>query len=76
MSTAVEQKLDFTMSWFHQHQAYWERLHGDIVQGHDKFLEVGSFEGMSACWMLQHSLSPAGKLWCIDTWEGSPEIKK
>lgn len=38
------------------------------------FLEVGSLEGQSALWMLQHVLlHPASTITCIDTWLGGPE---
>ena len=38
-------------------------------------LEVGSFEGRSACWMLEHLLGhPDSRLYCVDTFEGSEEF--
>ena len=36
-------------------------------------LEIGSFEGRSASWILQNFLEPDGTLICVDTFEGSPE---
>ncbi len=76
MSAMEETKpLDFTVNWFADHARMWEALHRDFVQGHSKFLEIGSFEGQSACWLLEH-LNVDGSLFCIDTWEGSPEISR
>ena len=36
-------------------------------------LEIGCFEGRSTCWMLQNFLESDGTIYCIDTFEGSPE---
>lgn len=36
-----------------------------------KILEIGSWEGRSACWFLQNF--PGAHLTCVDTWEGSVE---
>ena len=39
-----------------------------------KFLEIGSFEGRSAVWVLENILTDkSSKLTCIDTFEGSIE---
>ena len=38
-----------------------------------KFLEIGSFEGRSTCWFLQHALDKDGSITCIDTFRGSEE---
>lgn len=38
------------------------------------FLEVGSFEGRSAIWLLENILTdPTSQLTCVDTWHGSAE---
>ncbi len=38
------------------------------------FLEIGSFEGRSAVWLLENILTnPTSVLTCIDTWQGSFE---
>lgn len=34
-------------------------------------LEIGSFEGLSSTWFLEHF--PSGRLTCIDTWQGGAE---
>lgn len=65
--------FDFTQDWFSEHIPIWEQLL-PTLPAHDKFLEIGSFEGRSACWLLQHALSFKGSLYCIDTWGGSPEF--
>ena len=36
-------------------------------------IEVGSFEGRSARWLLENVLTdPAARLYCVDTWSGGP----
>ncbi len=73
MDIAIEDgTLDFTEDWFTQHIPVWEQML-PTLPARDKFLEIGSFEGRATCWMLQH-LSPTGEMFCIDTWEGSPEF--
>src|SRR5438105_12002910 len=64
----------FSIDWFSQHIPLWEFLVKQHLQGRDKFLEIGSFEGRSACWLIENALAPAGVFYCIDTWKGSPEF--
>lgn len=38
------------------------------------FLEIGSFEGRSSCWLLDNILTAeSSKLTCIDSWDGGEE---
>lgn len=40
------------------------------------FLEIGSFEGRSAIWLLENILTdPTSRITCVDTWRGSAEHK-
>ncbi len=71
--TETESKPEFTVDWFSQHIPNWERLR-QVLPARSKFLELGSFEGASACWMLQNLLDDDGELYCVDTWKGSPEF--
>jgi len=41
---------------------YVKEQYSDIAD----ILEIGSFEGRSACWMLKHMLNDTGTLTCID----------
>lgn len=46
-----------------------------IAQPQARILEVGSFEGRSACWFLTEILTGAGaSLTCIDPWLPYPEL--
>lgn len=43
----------------------------DAIEGaKETFLEIGSFEGRSACWLLQNGLDADGTLFCIDPFYG------
>ena len=65
---AASRHYQFTHDWFTHNIPVWRSVlqpfaHYPGVQA----LEIGSFEGMSACWMLDHILThPTAKLTCID----------
>ncbi len=41
-----------------------------------RFLEIGTWQGQSACWFLQNILThESSTLTCVDTWAGSPSIE-
>ncbi len=70
------QKHHFTQDWFSQHAPLWEHVCGQFLPRRDAFLELGSYEGLASCWMLENLLSKHGNLYCVDTFEGSPEFDK
>lgn len=63
---------EFTSDWFTRNIEQWKK-YADALGRVDHILEVGSFEGRSTCWLLEHLLSDNGVMTCIDTWSGSPE---
>ncbi|MFH1670328.1 MAG: class I SAM-dependent methyltransferase [Patescibacteria group bacterium] len=65
----------FTTDWFSENIPLWGKLLAHLAgKPHLKFLEIGSWEGRSACWLLQNILThPTSTLTCIDTFQGSPE---
>lgn len=68
---------EFSSDWFSHAVVLWARTFAAVkfnVNGKLRVLEVGSFEGRSACWISDHLLvHPESELVCIDTFEGSPE---
>lgn len=60
---------DFTSDWFTTSIYGIQRT----LKTHDpkRILEIGSWEGRSACWFLE--TYPEATITCIDTFEGSPE---
>lgn len=65
----------FTVDWFDGNIPTWAWL----FQTHDrpswKCLEIGSFEGRSATWVL-NSVKNLESITCVDTFEGSREHSK
>ncbi len=63
----------FNYDWFSGNASEWPRLLAPLVgQPGLHFLEVGSFEGRSACWLLKHVLThPSSRLTCIDLFPDS-----
>lgn len=65
----------FTQDWFTGNIPIWQEfLKPFINQPGVKALEVGSWEGMSTCWLLDNVLTdPSAQITCIDTFGGSDE---
>lgn len=66
-----EKGYQFTTDWFSWHIPNWERLlKGFVGYPGLNALEVGSFEGMSTCYLLDHILtSPTANITCVDIFE-------
>lgn len=63
--------MRFSQTWFEDGpKIFWDA----VLPERDarSYLEVGSFEGASACWIIQH-IPQIEQLVCIDTWDGSRE---
>jgi len=63
---------EFTQPWFEtDNRELWDStLPVRYPDGIGRVLEVGSFEGASACYLLEHG---ARQIVCVDTWEGADE---
>ena len=61
---------EFTTDWFSRYPDYWRELfaaHGWSAHVPRTIVEIGSYEGRSALWMLEHLLQhPASRLHCVD----------
>jgi len=62
----------FTEDWFHWAPELWEQFI-PLLPECKRALEIGSYEGRSAVWILENLLDPDGSLVCIDTWLGGEE---
>lgn len=63
-------EFKFSQDWFSQHIPQWTK---DLSKFAGKpnltFLEVGTFEGRAAVWLLQNILThPTGSIDCLDNW--------
>ncbi|HEY9615678.1 MAG TPA: glycosyltransferase [Microcoleaceae cyanobacterium] len=67
----------FTQDWFSINLPVWEQYLMHLANTPElKVLEIGSWEGRSTCWLLDHILThPTARLTCIDTFEGGVENK-
>lgn len=67
----------FTENWFDWHIPHWERFFAGLgwePEAPRIAVEIGSFEGRSAVWLLENLLRhPDSRLFCIDTFEGGAE---
>lgn len=66
----------YTFDWFSNNIDRWEE-HILPLKGKElKALELGSFEGRSAVWLLENVLThPKSHIICIDNFKASPEMK-
>jgi hypothetical protein len=64
-------KYRFTVDYFSNNIGVWKQTLARFAHKADlNFLEIGSFEGRSACWLLENILtSDSSKLTCIDTFD-------
>lgn len=66
------QDYSFTNNWFGTYRAVWDSLLPMFTPS--KVLEVGSFEGGSACYMIEKVAQDRPfEIHCVDTWEGGVE---
>ena len=69
-------EYQFTADWFTRHTPTWIQILEK--EKPRKILEIGSFEGRSASWLIEHATQAAGEeieLVCVDTWGGGAEHK-
>jgi len=71
----VQSQYIFQTDWFSSTINEWrETLEEYKAKPNLSFLELGSFEGRSAIWLLENVLTDrTSLLTCIDTWHGSSE---
>jgi predicted O-methyltransferase YrrM len=62
--------------WFSRHIPYWRDAMAPLFCSKPMdALEVGSYEGRSALWIVQEMLThPQSTLTCVDTWDGKDKV--
>lgn len=63
---------EFTKDWFSWAPEVWTQLI-PMLPERRSFLEIGSFEGRSAVWIIENMMGPGDWIDCVDTWEGGEE---
>lgn len=67
-------EYQFTEDWFSSTIPVWTEIFARFKPKH--VLEIGSYEGRSAVWMIENlDREEPVSLCCIDTWQGSAEHK-
>ena len=70
--TKPEREYEFTNRWFSNAKPVWKDFFRKYTPS--RVLEIGSFEGASACFLVDEIASNRPlELHCIDTWEGGIE---
>ena len=65
--------MEFTNDWFGATGRYiWDKILPQL--GPKRILEIGSYEGRSACFLIEKLSGPL-EFHCVDTWEGGAEHK-
>lgn len=61
--------MRFTATWHTTHEANWLKHFSHLAGIPMQAVEIGSFEGLSATWLLQNILThPNSRLTCFDLW--------
>jgi predicted O-methyltransferase YrrM len=64
----------YTEDWFSGNIGVWQQVLGAFKDKPVRGLEIGSFQGRSARWLMENILThPESRLACVDTFEGSVE---
>lgn len=68
-------EYQFTKDWFNWAPEVWKQLI-PLLPERKSFLEIGSFEGRSAVWIVENMMNPGDWIDCVDTWQGGEEHSK
>jgi predicted O-methyltransferase YrrM len=62
--------MSYSTDWFTKNIPIWEKTLADLKGKPIKAVELGSYEGRSAVWMLENILThPDASLTCVDSWK-------
>jgi predicted O-methyltransferase YrrM len=66
--------FSYTVDWFSGLIPVWQSLFSEMSDV-AKVLEIGSYEGKSAVWLIENVFRAGGKgdMYCVDTWQGGIE---
>ena len=67
----IAKQYSSRLKWFNLPMRQFSRTVLPLAGQPVSYLEVGTFEGQSACWMLDNVLThPGARCVCVDPWEG------
>jgi predicted O-methyltransferase YrrM len=62
--------MNYSVDWFSRHIPTWEKVLGEFKGKPITAIELGSYEGRSAAWLLGNILThPESHLTCVDSWK-------
>lgn len=70
-------RLRITQDWFSSNVPHWQAALAELSgQPAVRCLEIGSFEGMSACWLLENVLThQTSRITCIDPFDAPGQLQ-
>jgi predicted O-methyltransferase YrrM len=68
--------MNFTEDWFTHNIPNFEKCMATIGTQRENFLEIGSYEGRSTCWLLQNGLDKSGIIACIDSYSNMSDVEQ
>jgi predicted O-methyltransferase YrrM len=68
--------MNFTADWFTNNIPNFEKCMATIGEQRENFLEIGSYEGRSTCWLLQNGLDKSGTIACIDPYPNMSDVEQ
>lgn len=66
--------MNFTEDWFSHNIPNFEKCMA-VMPEKKLFLEIGSYEGRSTCWLLENGLTDKGSIVCIDPFPNLSEVE-
>jgi len=66
--------MNFTEDWFTNNIPNFEKCMAAMPEK-KLFLEIGSYEGRSTCWLLENGLTDKGSIVCIDPFPNLSEVE-
>lgn len=61
--------MEFTAAWHDSHAEIWRQVILPLLpETPRRWLELGSYEGKSAAWTLEHAIRDGDELVCVDGW--------
>ena len=74
-AASEERGYTFSHDYFSSHIPIWRQWFAELISPAPiRILEIGSWQGGSTLWLLDHVIAPrGGSITCVDTWAGSSE---
>ena len=67
--------MNFTQDWFSHNIPNFQKCMDALGESRNRFLEVGSYEGRSTCWLIGQ-IEGEGDVFSIDPFIGLPEVEE